>query len=117
MHDHHVTYLPKDGPIIWGDMHVRSRGFEMIFDSPFINSHELAKTGSLVYEDEVPHALAICRTSLMARSRYGTTRAPFCSRESRMASATRAPQAEASGGQSAASRPASQAAMKASSSA
>ena len=62
MHDHHVTYLPSDGPIIWGDMHVRSRGFEIIFDSPFINSRELTKTGFLVYEDEVPNALAICRT-------------------------------------------------------
>ena len=62
MHDHHVTYLPGAGPIIWGDMYVHSQGFEITFDSPFTNSRELAKTGSLVYEDEVPNALAICRT-------------------------------------------------------
>lgn len=48
MHDHHVTYLPTAGPIIWGDMQVRSRGFEIVFDSPFINSRDMAKTGSLV---------------------------------------------------------------------
>jgi hypothetical protein len=62
MHDHHVTYLPETGPIILGDMHVRSHGFEIIFDSPFVSSRDLAKTGCLIYEDKAPHALAICRT-------------------------------------------------------
>jgi len=62
MHDHHVTYLPGAGPIMWGDMFVHSQGFEIVFDSPFTNSRDLSKTGSLVYEDEIPNALAICRT-------------------------------------------------------
>ena len=79
MHDHHVTYLPASGPIIWGDMQVRSHGFEIIFDSPFVNSRELAKTGCLVYEDEAPHALAICRTI------HGLTKEELRGREKQIA--------------------------------
>ena len=79
MHDHHVTYLPETGPIIWGDMHVRSHGFEIIFDSPFVNSRELAKTGCLIYEDEAPNAVAICRTI------HGLTKEELRDREKQIA--------------------------------
>ncbi len=79
MHDHHVTYLPEAGPIIWGDMHVRSQGFEIVFDSPFTNSRELVKTGSLVYDDEAPKAVAICRTI------HGLTKEELRDREKQIA--------------------------------
>ena len=79
MHDHHVTYLPAAGPIIWGDMHVRSQGFEIIFDSPFTNSLDLVKTGALVYDDEAPNAVAICRTI------HGLTKEELRDREKQIA--------------------------------
>ena len=60
-------------------MHVRSHGFEIIFDSPFVNSRELAKTGCLIYEDEAPNAVAICRTI------HGLTKEELRNREKQIA--------------------------------
>ena len=64
MHDHHVTYLAPDAPAVWGDMFVFSQGVQIVFDSPFVNSRDLSKSGFLIYEDEILKAVAICRTVL-----------------------------------------------------
>ena len=64
MHDHHVTYLAPDAPAVWGDMFVFSQGVQIVFDSPFVNSRNLSKSGFLIYEDEILKAVAICRTVL-----------------------------------------------------
>ena len=62
LHDHHVTYLPHAGRVVWGDLHVSSHGLEIRFDSSFVNSRGLTKSGYFVYEDELLESVAICRT-------------------------------------------------------
>jgi hypothetical protein len=79
MHDHHVTFLAPGAAAIWGDMKVCSQGMVIQYDSPFVNSRKLSKTGFLLYEDELMQALAICRTV------HGLTRKELRQRESQIA--------------------------------
>ena len=62
MHDHHATYLPSTGTVVWGDLHVSSNGLEIRFDSSFVNSRGLTKSGYFLYEDELLASVALCRT-------------------------------------------------------
>ncbi len=61
MHDYHVTYLTTVGPPAWGDLVVYSRGIELRYDAPYMTRHGMAKSSSLIYDDELGHCLALCR--------------------------------------------------------
>jgi len=53
MHNHHVTYLAPNAPAVWGDMFVYSQGVRIAFDSPFLDSRSLSKSGFLIYEGKI----------------------------------------------------------------
>ena len=63
MHDYHVTYLTTAGRPTWGDLIVYSRGIELRFDAPYVTRRGTSKSSALVYDDEMPNCLAICRVS------------------------------------------------------
>jgi len=74
-HDSHVTVLLPSRPVLWGDMFVHSQGAHVVFDSPAGGSGLLAKSGALIYAEELAQVVAVCRT------RFGLTREELAERE------------------------------------
>ncbi len=62
MHDFHVTVLTPGRTALWGDMMVFSNGAHLVFDSALAGAGGDAKTGALLYQDEIAQAVAVCRT-------------------------------------------------------
>ncbi len=54
--------IAPNAPAVWGDMFVYSQGVRIAFDSPFLDSRSLSKSGFLIYEGEILKSLAVCRT-------------------------------------------------------
>ena len=60
--DYHVSYLTIAGQIVWGDLIVFSKGLELTFDAPYLNTRGTLKTSAMIYESDLANCLAICRT-------------------------------------------------------
>lgn len=58
---YHVSYITAAGQAIWGDLIVYSQGLELVFDAPHINERKLSKESAMIYDNELPLCLAICR--------------------------------------------------------
>ncbi len=77
-HDSHVTVLLPGRPALWGDLFVHSQGAHVVFDSPAGGPGLLAKSGALVYAEELAQTVAVCRT------RFGLTDDELAAREKQL---------------------------------
>jgi len=58
---YHVSYITTNGQSIWGDLIVYAQGLELVFDAPHVNERFISKESALIYDNELPMCLAICR--------------------------------------------------------
>lgn len=57
----HVTARFKDGKRVWGKFKLYSRGMELLFSRPYLNSHDNKITSFIIYPSELEHLQAIYR--------------------------------------------------------
>jgi len=61
IHDYHVTMQMTTGRTIWGDLHVRSQGLELVYDAPYQTAAGLIKSSYLLYDTEAASLHSIAR--------------------------------------------------------